>query len=395
MDVPVDSTTNLIVPARARLRQLGSRGLWAAQARPEGVRAAIATPRMILVTGASGYLGRALVARLLALGAPVRALCHRRPVAATETCIGSITDPAALERAMRGVQAVYHLAALVDHQATEAQLARVNVEGTRLVAEAARRHGVARLIHCSSVSAEPGGGSTAYGRSKIAAEACLAPYTSQLPIIVLRPGPVYDHERRNLQRLVRFARAARLAPMPVPDAVVHLASRRNVVDAFVRALAAGAAGRAYAICDAAPVPRSVLSTIVARETGARPLPVPMPLLRPLLSAAAVSLEALHALVRTPRPIDRHYVRVHARAPVRRRAGDRGSGLAAGADRGALRRRGARLSCQLAQVSAAASRPPAGVTRARRCRCSPPAARRWQPPAAQAQSPEPLAAPRAG
>jgi dihydroflavonol-4-reductase len=267
---------------------------------------------MILVTGGTGYLGRALVRRLLQEGERVRVLVRRGAQVCGESSEGDVTQPHTLAGAMRGVHTVFHLAALVDHSAPEERLWRVNVDGTRHVVAAAVAAGVARFVHCSSVSAEPGGGSTAYGRSKIAAERALEPYRDRIEIVTLRPGPIYDHERRNLRRLVRLARILRIVPRPVPDAAVHLASRRNVVEAFLLARSRGVPSHAYAICDAQPVARATLAAIVAQATGARALPLPTMLVRGALLTAALGAEAMAAAFGTRPLIDRHYVRVLAR-----------------------------------------------------------------------------------
>lgn len=267
---------------------------------------------MVLVTGGTGYLGRALVERLLADGERVRVLVRRNRTECGEPVVGDITRPDTLTSAMDGVDTVYHLAALVDHQAGESALWQVNVEGTRNVARAALQAGVRRIVHCSSVSAEPGGGSTPYGRSKIAAEAVLTGFQRHVEIVTLRPGPIYDHERPNLRRVVRAARVLRVVPRLVPDGVVHLASRRNIVDALMLARGRGVAGRAYAICDAAPVARASLTALIARAVGAVTPPLPLAVLVPALHCAALAAGVLHVAFGLRPWIDRGYVRVLAR-----------------------------------------------------------------------------------
>ncbi|WP_305044225.1 NAD-dependent epimerase/dehydratase family protein [Geoalkalibacter sp.] len=268
---------------------------------------------MILVTGGTGYLGRALVARLLEQGEPVRILSRQPRRLAAEVCVGDLNDQDRLREALRGVRVVYHLAALVDHYASPEELHRVNVQGTQNLAAAAIRQGVSRFVHCSSVSAEPGGGSTVYGRSKIAAEQALEGYQSRLAILRMRPGPVYDEERKNLQRLIGFARRAHLCPRLLPDVRIHLASRKNVTDAFLLAKTAGIPGNAYAICDRQPVQRSTLARIIQRHTSARDLPLPLAPLYPALYAMALGCEGLQALLGRRPLIDRHYLRVLTRA----------------------------------------------------------------------------------
>jgi len=267
---------------------------------------------MILVTGGTGYLGRPLVNRLLNEGLRVRVLSRQETSGPGETFPGDVTLPESLDSAMAGVRVVYHLAALVDHYASPESLYRVNVQGAVNTVEAAMRNGVRRFIHCSSVSAEPGGGSTNYGQSKIEAEKRLQAYQSRISLITIRPGPVYDERRRNLRRLVRFSKGTGLAPGLVPDVQVHLASIRNVTEAFALAQEHGRSGEAYAVCDRRPVQRSILSRIIAEETGARHVSLPLPALYPFLYFVALFSEGMHRAFRIRPPISRHYLKVLTR-----------------------------------------------------------------------------------
>ncbi len=164
----------------------------------------------VLVTGGAGFLGRHLVGELLADGAAVRVLDPHSPDPAPQlTAIrGSILDPAALEAAMRGCRTVFHLAAYAHLFARDPQIYQtVNVEGTRAVLEAARRHGVERLVVVSSAvilrgwadpdpasiseaSARPPREAMAgpYSRSKHAADAEVsAAAAAGLPVVTLYP----------------------------------------------------------------------------------------------------------------------------------------------------------------------------------------------------------------
>jgi nucleoside-diphosphate-sugar epimerase len=267
---------------------------------------------MVLVTGGTGLLGRGLVAHLVERGERVRVLHRGAPSGPGEPVRGDVTDPASLEAAVRGVAIVYHLAAQVDHAAPAAELDRVNVGGTVNVTEAAARAGVGRLVHCSTVSAEPGGGTTEYGRSKIRAEQALMGYAGRLATVVVRPGPIYCEDRPTLRRAVRWARRTRLWGVLVPDLTVHVASRRNAVEALALAAERGAPGAAYVACDARPVARSVLSRIVAEKTGAVALPLPVPLLSPLLALAALAAEGFAGLTGGRPRLTRRYLRVLTR-----------------------------------------------------------------------------------
>ncbi len=120
-----------------------------------------------LVTGATGFVGshvaRALVARGDSVRAAVRASSSREPLAGldVEFATAALGDRAALRRALRGVDRVFHVAGTTNLRATPAELARVNVEGTRVVLEESLRAGVERVVHTSSIGAvgpaRPGG----------------------------------------------------------------------------------------------------------------------------------------------------------------------------------------------------------------------------------------------
>ncbi|MFO0632885.1 MAG: NAD-dependent epimerase/dehydratase family protein [Nannocystaceae bacterium] len=112
----------------------------------------------ILVTGASGHVGGNLVRALLQRGDDVRVLV-RGDTAAIEglplqQVRGDVTDRDSLERAMAGIDTVFHLAATISILGDRGgQVARVNVEGAGMVANAARRAGVRRFVHMSSCHA--------------------------------------------------------------------------------------------------------------------------------------------------------------------------------------------------------------------------------------------------
>ncbi len=108
-----------------------------------------------LVTGAGGFIGGHVVAELAAAGAEVRALDLREPPAlppGADAVVADIRDERALARAMDGVDAVFHLAAVYSYRRADARaMEAVNVEGTRLVLEVAARSGRRpRIVHTSS-----------------------------------------------------------------------------------------------------------------------------------------------------------------------------------------------------------------------------------------------------
>ena len=111
---------------------------------------------MLLVTGATGYLGSALVKFLSEEGRPVRALVRseeraRVLPAGVDLVFGDLADAGSLERAMQGCEGVFHLAASLGPLPEDTR--RANVDGTARVLAAAIRAGVRRLVHTSSSAA--------------------------------------------------------------------------------------------------------------------------------------------------------------------------------------------------------------------------------------------------
>jgi dihydroflavonol-4-reductase len=113
-----------------------------------------------VVTGASGHLGANLVRALLDRGEQVRVVVYRSSAALAdverhiEQVAGSVCEPDSLDRAFAGARRVYHLAGVISIDGdADGRVFRVNVEGTRNVAQACLRASVERLVHVSSVHA--------------------------------------------------------------------------------------------------------------------------------------------------------------------------------------------------------------------------------------------------
>lgn len=150
----------------------------------------------VLVTGATGFVGGHLVARLLEDGHSVRALVRRGANAAVlesrgvEIVRGDILDSGSLEEAVEGAEAVAHLVGII-RQRGKMTFERVHQEGTANVISAMHRAGIPRLLHMSGLGAR-GEAPARYHRTKWAAEEMVRgsglEYTIFRPSVIFGPG---------------------------------------------------------------------------------------------------------------------------------------------------------------------------------------------------------------
>ena len=172
---------------------------------------------MILVTGASGFVGRHVTRELVAGGASVRALVRSARGAATlkgvdcDLVRGDVTDPASLRAAARGVRTIVHLVAIIE--GSPATFERVMAAGTGNLVEAARECGVRRLVLMSALGTGPAA-TVPYFRAKWAAEQAVA--SSGVEHVVLRPSFVFGADGGALPRFLRIAKLAPVTPVLGP-----------------------------------------------------------------------------------------------------------------------------------------------------------------------------------
>ena len=264
----------------------------------------------IAVTGANGFVGRALCAALAARGVEVTALVRAAvpiPGATRVQTVGDFTAVSDWKPWLAEIDAVVHLAALTHAGTRGANAARfhaVNVEVSRRLAEAARACGIQRFVYLSSIkvngesSTHAHGGVHAfsasdtpapeddYGRSKLATEQLLAQLCGKDvgALTILRPPLVYGPgQQGNLPRLMTLV--ARELPLPFGA----LTNRRsliyveNLVAAIVNALGVASPGvRCYTVADV-EVSTPALVRVLAHGLGvqAHLLNVPPSLLRAL------------------------------------------------------------------------------------------------------------------
>ena len=166
---------------------------------------------LIAVTGATGFVGQALLDLATARGLAVRALARQpqKPRPGVEWIAGDLEDTAALARLVAGAETVIHIAGVVNAP-DAAGFEAGNVTGTLEVVTAAMVAGTPRFIHVSSLSArEPH--LSAYGASKLKGERIVM--ASPLDWTVVRPPAIYGPRDRELLELFKFAKAG-LVPLP-------------------------------------------------------------------------------------------------------------------------------------------------------------------------------------
>lgn len=192
----------------------------------------------VLITGVSGRVGRAIRARL-AVEHVVRGL--DRVASAGADHVGDLADAALLDRAVAGMDAIVHTAALHAPQVgvvADDEFQRINVEGTQALLQAAQRHGVPHIVYTSTTALygvagwidehTPPRPRTVYHRSKLAAEQCLE-------AAALAGGPA-----------LTVLRMSRCFPEPAPLMAAYRLHRgidvRDVAEAHALALARPPAG---------------------------------------------------------------------------------------------------------------------------------------------------------
>jgi nucleoside-diphosphate-sugar epimerase len=147
----------------------------------------------VALTGATGFVGRKTLERLLDAGHEVKALARRPDVLPiNDRCVaikGDLADENALAALVQGADVVLHVAGAVSAP-TRADFFRTNVEGSKRVAEAALDAGAKRFVFVSSLAArEPA--LNDYAASKAEAERVLVGFASRMEITIIRPSAVY------------------------------------------------------------------------------------------------------------------------------------------------------------------------------------------------------------
>ncbi len=244
----------------------------------------------VLVTGATGFTGKALVKRLIADGHQVVGMDYKEGHKTdelrswgAEIVIASVTDKEAVTRCMRGVDVVQHLAAAFrEMNVPESHYYEVNVNGTRNMLEAALQAKVRKFIYCSTCGVHgnidhPPGGEDApiqpadyYQQTKYEAEPLVLEYVKKgLKASIIRPAAIYGPGDPERFYLIYKRVASGWFPMfGNGKTLYHPLYIDNLIDAFVLAMAEDKGnGQAYLIADDEYVEISDLVRRVAKASG--------------------------------------------------------------------------------------------------------------------------------
>jgi nucleoside-diphosphate-sugar epimerase len=252
---------------------------------------------VIAVTGGTGFIGRHLVAALLAEGRDVRVLTRsvdraRQMLPGAELHEADLGDEAGLRRALAGVHCVVHLAARLADGAPAASLEALNVAGTAALARAASAAGVERFIHGSSAGVYGDGyrpiphtesdipnPRTPYESSKLAAEAALRSALADGAVswTIIRPTGVYGPGRPATLALYRDVATRRLWLHGPVRVLLHPSYLDDVVMGIRLVLDRDdLAGEIFNLGGERALPFQELIALVGAQMGHAPLQVSLP-----------------------------------------------------------------------------------------------------------------------
>jgi nucleoside-diphosphate-sugar epimerase len=253
----------------------------------------------ILVTGATGFIGRHLAERLCAEGHEVRGLVRDPSKASAirrwgvEVVCGDVTDSTSVRKAMQDVEVVFHLASRVTDWGSWSEFESATVQGTENVLSAAADAGVRRFVHMSTVGVyddqctrkcrivpetTPQGSQGDrtlgfYARAKVLAEAAVWRYSHErgLAVVVLRPALVYGpQDETTMPRLIDYLSGAGAMWVGRRNSTVDPIYVSDVVGCAVAAARSDAAvGQAYNVAPSEQWGVRDFWRLLCRELGLR------------------------------------------------------------------------------------------------------------------------------
>jgi UDP-glucose 4-epimerase len=249
--------------------------------------------KRILVTGASGFVGRPLMVALLRAGYAVRAVVRRQaslPDSVETAFAPDFKNPIDWKPILQGVDIVIHLAGPAHGEIPDndnSEFDQVNRLATQRLANAAKEAGVERFVYISSVRAQIGAAavktvherdeprpSNHYGRSKLAGEQAVR--AAGVPFTIFRPVVIYGpHPKGNMRTVVNLARST--WPLPVLGNRRSLLAIDNLVSAIFFALNnPKTAGETYLVADPGPITMTEIFRILREIQGRSLIAIKVP-----------------------------------------------------------------------------------------------------------------------
>ncbi|NND81957.1 MAG: NAD-dependent epimerase/dehydratase family protein [Gammaproteobacteria bacterium] len=245
-------------------------------------------PSRVLVTGATGFTGGALAAKLSAQGCQVVALVRRGADVqklqklGAELVIGDITDATAVSTAAKGVDIIYHIAAVYRSAGhPDSYYEAVNVGGVKNVIAAAQQHNVRRTVHCSTIGVHgdikhipsdeqsPFNPGDIYQVTKLAGEQLFADAMGQgLPGCIFRPGAIYGPGDLRLLKMFKQIDRGFFPLFGGGKNLYHLSYIDDLTDGIILCGEHSAApGEAFILCSNEYGSLRELANIIAAELG--------------------------------------------------------------------------------------------------------------------------------
>lgn len=256
----------------------------------------------VLVTGGKGFLGSHLVARLRERGDEVYIFARANGEEPSEDCVvwGDIRDTQAVSKAVQGMDAVIHTVSNFRRGGSDKDEAySVNVDGTKNVVQAALKHGVGRLVHCSTIGVHgsvkeipaneetPFNPGDLYQETKLAAELYVRETAREtgLPVSIVRPISLFGPGDERMLKLFSMIQKGVFVTVGDGKALFQPAYIDDVVDGFMLALDhEEALGETFIIGGDEYVPLNELVRIIADLLGVDPPRWKVPMAPVLLAA---------------------------------------------------------------------------------------------------------------
>jgi dihydroflavonol-4-reductase len=283
----------------------------------------------VLVTGANGFTGSHLVQALQKQGNSVVGLVRKSSNLTSisnckvELIYGDITDRDALRTAMTGADQVFHTAAYVELGiVNEAEMERVNVEGTRAVLEVAQAVGVSKMVYCSTIGVfgDTKGKvinetfvrtqkdfSSAYDRTKYQAQQLVDEFVKGgLFVVSILPSGIFGAGDPHFGPVIKQFVKGGLKVWAGGDRITGIVHVDDLASAMILAAEKGQAGDYY-IISAGELTTREMFEILSQKTG---IPVPWEVPKPLVRLAGNLLDPIGRVLNWQPPISRervHYI----------------------------------------------------------------------------------------